>query len=168
MLGAAATGSGRQKTAQTPPLHTCWLSQLYPYSKSPLITPGAVRGAEGGRGELAPARLRAYGGRKGPEVALPGDSREPHPFPTWLRRPGEKLRLRSPFARGGEWAPPGRAGDCGAALADLVLGNDPYNDSYSCRGTKFSISLASAFCSFIYSFIHNLCPECLLRGGEQS
>lgn len=50
---------------------TCWLSRLYLRSRSPVVTPGAVREEEGGRGELAPARLRAYGGRTGPEVVLP-------------------------------------------------------------------------------------------------
>ena len=70
LLRAAATGSGREEAAKTSPVHTCWLSWIYLCSRSLLITPGAVRGAEGGRGELAPARLRPYGGRKGPEVIL--------------------------------------------------------------------------------------------------
>uniref|UniRef100_A0A8D1ASF5 Armadillo repeat containing 6 n=1 Tax=Sus scrofa TaxID=9823 RepID=A0A8D1ASF5_PIG len=47
-------------------------------------------------GASAPARVRRPKGTSG---AAAGDSREPHPFPTWPGRPGEKWRLPSPLAR---------------------------------------------------------------------
>lgn len=137
-----------------------------------MVTPGAVREEEGGRGELAPARLRAYGGRTGPEVVLPVTVASPTLSPR-----GCENRVRS----GGCGVPSrgkgsGRRGVglvTGAALGDLVLGNDFYR---SRPGIKSAISLPSAFFSFIHSFITNG-PECLLRvwlhpgrgeGGEQS
>ena len=98
--GPAATGSDRKKATETPSPQTCWLPQLYLYSRSLLVTPGAVHRADRGRGAPSPARLRTYGGRKGPGGGAAGDRREPHPFPTCPRRPGEKQRPPSPLARG--------------------------------------------------------------------
>ncbi|KAJ8784196.1 hypothetical protein J1605_008526 [Eschrichtius robustus] len=68
---SGGNGNRPKKETKTPPSHTCWLPRLYLHSRSPLVTPGAVHRAEGGRGEAAPKRLRTYGGRKGPEAAQP-------------------------------------------------------------------------------------------------
>lgn len=121
--GRAATGSDRKKATETPSPQTCWLSQLYLYSRSLLVTPGAVHRADRGRGAPSPARLRTYGGRKGPGGGAAGDRREPHPFPTCPRRPSEKQRPPSPpRARSREWTPRDRISDGGAPREDLALG----------------------------------------------
>ena len=122
--GRAATGSDRKKATETPSPQTCWLSQLYLYSRSLLVTPGAVHRADRGRGAPSPARLRTYGGRKGPGGGAAGDRREPHPFPTCPRRPGEKQRPPSPpRARSREWTPRDRISDGGAPREDLASRN---------------------------------------------
>lgn len=68
---SGGNGNRPKKETKTSPPHTCWLPRLYLHSRSPLVTPGAVHRAEGGRGEAAPKRLRTYGGRKGPEAPQP-------------------------------------------------------------------------------------------------
>uniref|UniRef100_A0A8D1IWT5 Armadillo repeat-containing protein 6 n=2 Tax=Sus scrofa TaxID=9823 RepID=A0A8D1IWT5_PIG len=78
---AAVTGSRPEKVAETPLPHTCWLSWPYLYPRSPLVTQGAVLQAERGRGEAAPARLRAYGGRKGPAALQLVTAANPTLFP---------------------------------------------------------------------------------------
>lgn len=82
--------------------------QAHAYSVAPfalpvlavaLVAPGRSLSAEGGtprRGDAsALARIRWPEGAKG---KVSGDSCEPHPFPTWLRRPGEEHRLPVPVA----------------------------------------------------------------------
>lgn len=64
-----------------------------------LVAPGRSLAAEGGTprrvGASALARIRWLEGAKG---KVSGDSCEPHPFPTWLRRPGEEHRPPVPVA----------------------------------------------------------------------
>lgn len=98
--GPAATGSDPKKATETPSPQTCWLSQLYLYSRSLLVTPGTAHRADGGRGAPSPARLRTYGGRKGPGAVQPETAANRTLSP---RAPEDRVRSsgrRAPLARG--------------------------------------------------------------------
>lgn len=158
--------------------------QAHAYSVAPfalpvlavaLVAPGRSLSAEGGtprRGDAsALARIRWPEGAKG---KVSGDSCEPHPFPTWLRRPGEEHRLPVPVAgvvgsgrRGVGWG----GGVC------TTLGNLVWGKGENCtKGTWEPHASPFLLCRFFYSFysfVLHLCAEhcnvfgCILGSGAE-
>lgn len=157
-------------------------SQAQAYSVAPftlpvlvvaLVAPGRSLSAEGGTrrrgGASALALIWWLEGAKG---KVSGDSCEPHPFPTWLRRPGEEHRACR--WRSGEWAPRGRGGGVCTTLGDLVWGKERIVPKILGKQMLRLSCRAGSLIHFIHSccaFVHlSTCygVGCILGSGARS
>lgn len=128
-----------------------------------LVAPGRSLSAEGGtprlRGASALARLRWLEVAKG---KVSGDSCEPHPFPTWLRRPGEQHRPPVPVANAVGSGCRGSGWWCLHDSRRLGLGEGENRTKDTWEPNASPFLLCRFFHSF-YSFVLHLCAERLLR-----